>query len=75
MVSQYSDLTKLAHAKQIAKQGGCFIVEVPQRDKYGFRIGTKFLLYRECQPKNQFVGKRSDVNGIYHLAKKATNFA
>ena len=27
MVAQYQDLTKLRHAKMIANEGGCFIVE------------------------------------------------
>lgn len=66
MVAAYSDLTKLKHAKMIAKQGGCFIVERGGYDN------KEFLLYRECQPRNVFVGKRSTVDGILSLVKKAT---
>ena len=68
MVATYADLTKLRHAKMIAKEGGCFIVEKGGYDN------KEFLLYRECQPRNVFVGKRSTVEGILSLTKKATNF-
>ena len=68
MVAQYQDLTKLRHAKMIANEGGCFIVEKGGYDN------KEFLLYRECQPRNVFVGKRSSVEGILSLTKKATNF-
>lgn len=68
MVAIYNELTKLKHAKQIAKDGGCFIVECGN-------IESRFyLLYRECQPRNVFVGKRSSIDGILKLAKVATNF-
>ena len=67
MVAQYADLTKLRYAKMIAKEGGCFIVEKGGYDN------KEFLLYRECQPRNVFVGKRSTVEGILSLTKKATN--
>jgi len=72
MVSQYSDFTKLKHAKQEAKDHGCFVVEIPTYDKDGFRNGTKFLLYREAEPKNQLVGKRKSLDGIVTLVKLAT---
>jgi hypothetical protein len=68
MVAKYTDATKLSHAKMIAKEGGCFIVE---RGGCDDKI---FLLYRECQPRNVLVGKRSSVEGILSLTKKATNF-
>lgn len=66
MVATYSDITKLKHAKTIAKEGGCFIVE---RGEVGARY---WLLYRECSPRNVLVGKRSSIDGILSLAKKAT---
>ena len=68
MVATYQDTTKLKHAKMIAKEGRCFIVE---RGGYDDKV---FLLYRECQPRNVLVGKRSSVEGILSLTKKATNF-
>jgi hypothetical protein len=68
MIATYSDMTKLKHAKMIAKEGGCFILEKGGYDD------KEFLLYRECQPRNVFVGKRSCVEGILSLTKKATNF-
>lgn len=68
MVAAYADLTKLKHAKIIAREAGCFIVE---RGGYDDKV---FLLYRECQPRNVLVGKRSSVEGILSLTKKATNF-
>jgi hypothetical protein len=69
MVATYADLTKLRHAKTIAKEGGCFIVEKGGYDN------KEFLLYRECEPKNVCVGRRSSVEGILALTKKATNTA
>jgi len=66
MVAAYQDITKLKHAKMIAKEGGCFIVE---RGGYDDKV---FLLYRECQPRNVLVGKRSTIDGILSLVKKAT---
>jgi len=69
MVAQYADLTKLKHAKTIAKEGGFFIVEKGGYDN------KEYLLYRECRPRNIFIGKRSTVEGILKLTKKATNFA
>lgn len=66
MVATYADITKLKHAKTIAKENGCFIVE---RGDYDNKI---YLLYRECSPRNVLVGKRSTIAGILSLAKKAT---
>ena len=66
MVAAYSELKKLKHAKAIAKEGRCFIVE---RGGYDNKV---FILYRECQPRNVLVGKRSTVDGILSLVKKAT---
>lgn len=69
MVANYSDTTKLKHAKMIAKEGGCFIVERGGYDN------KEYLLYRECSPRNVFVGKRSSIAGILALVKKATAVA
>jgi len=66
MVANYSDTTKLKHAKMIAKEGGCFIVEKGGYDN------KEYLLYRECSPRNVFVGKRASIAGILALVKKAT---
>ena len=66
MVATYSDATKLKHAKTIAKEGKCFIVE---RGDIGERY---YLLYRECSPRNVLVGKRSSIAGILAFVKKAT---
>lgn len=66
MVATYNDITKLKHAKAIAKEGRCFIVE---RGGYDNKI---YFLYRECQPRNELVGRRSTVDGILSLVKKAT---
>ena len=69
MVAQYADLTKLKHAKMIAKEGGCFIVEKGNYDN------KEYLLYRECLPRNVFIGKRSTVEGILKLTKKVCRTA
>lgn len=65
MVANYSDITKLKHAKMIAKEGGCFILE---RGNVGERY---YLLYRLCEPRNILVGKRSSIAGILALVNKA----
>ena len=66
MVANYSDTTKLKHAKMIAKEGKCFIVERGGYDN------KEFILYRECSPRNIRIGKRSTIDGILSLVKKAT---
>ena len=69
MVATYQDLTKLKHAKMIAKEGGCFIVERGDYDN------KEFVLYRENKyGTNVRIGKRSTVEGILSLTKKATNY-
>lgn len=73
MVSQYSELTQLKHAKQIARDHGCFVVEIPYTDKNGDRA-TKYLLYREAQPRNVLVGKRMNVGTLLAFVKKACAF-
>lgn len=50
----------LHEAKDLARKHRCFIVTKPDY----------FLLYRECEPKNVCVGKRSSVEGIVALTKK-----
>lgn len=66
-----SEETKMRMARQIAKDGGCFVVSM------GTIAKPKYLLYRESREvgvKNQLVGKRSSAQGILNLAKTATNF-
>lgn len=75
MVARYSDATKLKHAKFLAKQGRCFIVEKVEqvRNKLGQMINQKvWLLYREGEPRNVFIAKRSSIAGIYSAVVKAT---
>ena len=69
MVATYQELTKLKRAKMIAKEGGCFIVERGDYDN------KEFILYRENKHgPNVRIGKRSTIEGILSLTKKATNF-
>lgn len=69
MVATYQDITKLKHAKMIAKEGGCFIVERGDYDN------KEFILYRENKHGSDVrIGKRSSVEGILSLTKKATGF-
>ncbi len=65
MVATYADITKLKHAKTIAKEGGCFIVERGDYDN------KEYILYRIVNPVNQRIGKRSTIDGILSLVKKA----
>lgn len=67
MVANYSDAAKLKHAKIIAKEGGCFIVECGDCDN------KEFILYRNNNfGPNVRIGKRSTIDGILSLTKKAT---
>ena len=67
MVAAYQDITKLKHAKMIAKEGGCFIVERGDYDN------KEFILYRNNNfGPNIRIGKRSTIDGILSLVKKAT---
>lgn len=67
MVATYNDITKLKHAKMIAKEGGCFIIERGDYDN------KEYILYRENKfGPNHRIGKRSTVEGILSLTKKAT---
>lgn len=67
MVATYSETTKLKHAKIIAKEGGCFILERGGYDN------KEFILYRENpHGENIRIGKRSTIDGILSLVKKAT---
>lgn len=67
MVAKYQDTTKLEHAKMIAKEGGCFIVERGDYDN------KEYILYRENKfGPNIRIGKRSTIDGILSLTKKAT---
>lgn len=67
MVATYQDLTKLKHAKMIAKEGRCFIVERGGYDN------KEYILYRENKfGPNHRIGKRLTVEGILSLVKKAT---
>lgn len=80
MVARYSDATKLKQAKFLAREGRCFIVERSERVRvldcnmphYIDRI--YWLVYRQGEPRNVFVGKRSSIDGLLSLVKKATNF-
>jgi hypothetical protein len=67
MVATYKDITKLKHAKMIAKESGCFIIERGDYDN------KEYILYRENKfGPNVRIGKRSTVEGILSLTKKAT---
>lgn len=66
MVATYADITKLKHAKAIAKEGGCFIVERGDCDN------KEYILYRKVEfAPNQRIGKRSTIDGILSFVKKA----
>lgn len=72
MVSRYSDDTKLKHAKFLAKQGRCFIVEKIELIGPRRMPQKVWLLYREVEPHNVFIVKRSSIDGIYSAVLKAT---
>lgn len=74
MVARYSDATKLKQAKFLAREGGCFVVEKQEARKHSWHpeIRTFWLVYRQAEPHNVFVGKRSSINGLLSLVKKVT---
>ena len=69
MVRRHNPLQVLHEAKQIARDGGCFVTE-----KRETADRTVYLLYRVCSPKNVFIGKRSDPAALRALVCRATNF-
>lgn len=75
MVARHSDTTKLNEAKQIAKEGGCFVLERSEQvqAKVGGLATRKYwLLYRQGEPNNIYVGKRTSIGGICQLVNAAT---
>ncbi len=70
MVAIYTDATKLKHAKMIAKEGGCFILE---RGDYDNR---EYILYRENKHgPNVKIGSNKTIDGILRRTKAATKTA
>ena len=70
MVAQCQDLTKLRHAKMIAKEGGCFIVE---KGGYDDKV---YILYRENKHgPNVKIGSNKTIDGILRRTKTATKIA
>jgi hypothetical protein len=73
MVANYSDATKLKHARLIAKEGKLFISERKQlvQGKYGGMVSQLYwLVYRESFPRNILLGKRTSINGLLTLVKQ-----
>lgn len=68
MARRHSPLQQLKEAKQIARDHHLFVVEKPDRD------GTRYLLYREAQPRNTYIGARSSPEALRALVCKVTNF-
>lgn len=55
---------KLIHeAKKLAKDHGLFVVERP----------GKFLLYRQCQPRNVLVGSRTTPTSLRRFVARVAN--
>lgn len=71
MMLTQAERDKLNESKRIAKAGGCFVVSIPFYDKQG-NPATKYLLYRESDPRNLLVGKRMNVGSLLRLVKDAT---
>ncbi len=77
MVANYSDATKLKHARQIAKDGGCFVVERTEKIKGktgGLVDRIYWLLYRVAEPRNVYIGKRTSIGGLLALVKLSTGY-
>lgn len=70
MVVRHSQAAKLAAAKAIARSNKCFIVEGGE-NKNGKPVKF-FLLYREAEPRNVLVGRRSSIDGLLAFVEIAT---
>jgi hypothetical protein len=57
-----SDEMKLKDARTKAKAAGCFIIATPD---------GRFVLYRECTPRNVRIGSRAKINDMVRLVTKA----
>lgn len=55
----------LDEIKQLARKHGCYVVTKSDAK------GPVYILYREGQPRGYRIGKRSSVEGLTALAKKA----
>lgn len=64
MTRRHSPLQQLKEAKQIAKDHGLFVVE----------RGGSYLLYREQQPRNVYVGSRNTPAALRTLVCKVAKF-
>lgn len=64
MTARHSPLQQLKEAKQIALDHGLFVVEKDSR----------FLLYRQQQPKNTYIGARSTPEALRAFVCKVANF-
>ncbi|WP_341743116.1 hypothetical protein [Azonexus hydrophilus] len=51
MTARHTPAQQYKEAREIARANGMFVVEKPGR----------FLLYRQCSPRNVYLGYRSDV--------------
>lgn len=77
-MKRYSDATKLKNARFLAKEGGCFVVERTEKVRVlgagrAMMIDRIYwLLYRMAEPRNQYIGKRTNIDGLLTLVKKAT---
>lgn len=54
MTARHTPLQQYKEAREIAKANGMFVVEKPGR----------FLLYRQCSPRNICIGFRSDIGAF-----------
>lgn len=64
MTRRHSPLQQLKEAKQIAKDHGLFVIE----------RGGAYLLYREQQPRNVYVGSRATPEALRAFVCKVANF-
>jgi len=77
MVANYTDATKLKHAKTMALEGKCFIVERSEQVQGklgGMTNRIYWLLYRQAEPRNVLVGRRTSIGGLFALVKTTTGY-
>lgn len=64
MVATYQNITKLKHAKIIANEHGCFVVEKGEPCK---RV---YIVYRRLHDRNTKLGARTSIDGLLKFVKK-----
>lgn len=61
----HDEVKLIKEAKKLARDHGLFVVE----------RADKFMLYRQCQPRNVLVGSRTTVTSLRRFVARVANVA